>query len=809
MAQVALGGVRVLEYCEMVCGPYCTKLLADLGAEVVKVERPGTGDRARSRGPFLNDTPHPERSGLFLYLNTNKLGVTVDPATDAGRAAFLERVGRADVLVEDTAPGTMTGLGLGCESLWEVNPRLIVTSVTGFGQTGPYRDYKGHHLNIYHASGQAQFSYTEKRGRDTPPVKGGGMVGDYDAGLSAAVATLAALYRRGTDGAGQHIDVSRQEALISLDRVDISNFANDPNAGARRRGMLGGLMPCKDGHVVVVAPQQHQWEALVQLLGDPEWAHDEKCRDEWSRAENATELQPRIEEWMRQHTKQEIYHRGQSYGCPVAPVNSSADVYNSAQQKYRRFFVEIDHPEAGTFDYPSAPYRLSETPWRVQRPAPLLGEHDASILRHAGQGKGALGQVEYAGDHARGEGSNGGAPLAGVRVVDFTWAWAGPYAALLLALLGAEVIKVESRRRLDHTRLRSLMTGPTMGGPDHSAVFNDINLNKLSITLNLGRPEAVGIARELVKVSDVVIQNMRPGVMDRLGLGYEALKETRPDIIMLSSSAVGTTGPEQGYVGYAPNFAALSGLAYITGHPDGPPSTLTGAIDTRVGTTAAFAILAALYYRRRTGRGQHIDLSSSEAIGCLAGDVFMDYTMNGRVRERSGNRDEVMAPHGCYPCQGEDRWVTIAVATEEEWRAFCKAVERPEWGSDARFADAASRRRHEAELDSLISEWTRWHTDYDVMRILQDVGVASAPTFSGRSIPQDPHCRERGIFVEVEHPVLGRRVVVGPPWRLSGTPACTPRAAPLLGEHNRYVLDELLGISQEEIERLVRDEVVY
>ena len=381
MSEAALAGVKVLEFCEMVSGPYCAKLLADLGAEVIKVERPVTGDQARGRGPFLHDTPHPERSGLFLYLNTNKLGVTLDPANEAGRSIFLELVAWADILIEDTTPGTMESLGLGYESLRAVNPSLTMTSITPFGQTGPYSQYKAHHLNIYHASGQAQFGYTESRGQGIPPVKGGGFVGDYDAGLSGAVAALAALYKRGSDGPGQHVDVSRQENLVSLDRVDIGSFANDPNAGARRRGMLGGLMPCKDGYVIVVAPQQHQWEALVKLLGKPEWALGQQCEDEWSRADNAAELQPLIEEWMLKHNKNEIYRRGQSFGCPVAPINSAADVFNSAQVKHRGFFVEIEHPETGRLSYPSASYKLSETPWRANRAAPLLGEHNDSVYR--------------------------------------------------------------------------------------------------------------------------------------------------------------------------------------------------------------------------------------------------------------------------------------------------------------------------------------------------------------------------------------------------------------------------------------------
>jgi crotonobetainyl-CoA:carnitine CoA-transferase CaiB-like acyl-CoA transferase len=379
MSEAALAGVKVLEYAEMVSGPYCTKLLADLGAEVIKIEKPGAGDEARRRGPFLNDIPHPERSGLFLYLNTSKLGITLNLETPTGKRVFTELVKDADILVEDTAPDTMERLGLGYDTLSGINPSLIMTSITPFGQTGPYRGYKAHHLNTYQISGQAQFSYAEKRSLDQAPVKGGGYVGDYDAGLSGAVATMTALYGRGLSGVGQHIDVSKEEALISLDRVDIGAFANDREAASRRRGMLGGLMPCKDGYVVIVAPQQHQWEALVKLMGNPEWALGEKCQDEFARSQNAPELQPLIEEWMLRHTRDEIYHRGQSFSCPVGPVNSAADVFNSPQIKERGFFVELEHPETGRLIYPSAAYKFSETPWRVSRAAPCLSEHNQEV----------------------------------------------------------------------------------------------------------------------------------------------------------------------------------------------------------------------------------------------------------------------------------------------------------------------------------------------------------------------------------------------------------------------------------------------
>jgi len=399
-------------------------------------------------------------------------------------------------------------------------------------------------------------------------------------------------------------------------------------------------------------------------------------------------------------------------------------------------------------------------------------------------------------------------PLEGVRILDFTWAWAGPHATLLLSFLGAEVIKVESRRRLDHTRLRSLMTGPTMTSPDHSVIFHDLNVGKLSLTLNLSQPKAVEIARRVAQISDVVTENMRPGVMERLGLGYDDLKAVKPDIIMLSSSAVGATGPERTYAGYAPTFAAMSGLAHITGHPDGPPMPLSGAVDLRVGTTSAFAILAALYYRARTGKGQHIDLSSTEAASALIGHTFMDYSMNSRVQTRMGNHDHMMAPHNSYRCLGEDKWVTIAVASQEEWDALRRVVGDSRL-DDERFADASSRWQNQEALDQLIGEWTASRSQEEITQALQRVGVAAMPILDGQSLVRDAHLRERGVLQPLQCPLIGERLTLSPPWRFSRTPAQIRRPGPLLGEHNQYVLGELLGMSGDEIERLIAEEVVY
>jgi benzylsuccinate CoA-transferase BbsF subunit len=400
-------------------------------------------------------------------------------------------------------------------------------------------------------------------------------------------------------------------------------------------------------------------------------------------------------------------------------------------------------------------------------------------------------------------------PLKGIRITEFTSAWAGPYATCLLGFLGAEVIKIESRARVDHARSLAFTTGRTFTGPDSSSVFNSLNLNKASATLNLKKPRAIELAKQLLQISDVTMENMRPGVVERLGLGYDAVKEVKPDIIYLSSSACGQTGPEREYVGYAPNFAAMAGLSYLTGYNDWPPSNFMGSIDLKSAATAAFAMLAALCRRQKTGKGQYIDLSSQEAIAAMSGDVFLDYIMNQSVPQRKGNRDEAMAPHNCYPCRGEDTWISIAVASNEEWQALCRVMEMPELVSDARFSDGPLRWENQVELDEIIGRWTHDKDSYALMTQLQQAGVAAAPSLSGEALFKDPHLKERGVYTQVDHPAIGKDWVITPPWKLSETPASIRRHAPLLSEHNEYVFCDLLGMSADEVASLEGEEVIY
>ncbi len=400
MAERALTGVKVVEYAHLVAGPYCAKLLADLGSEVIKIEPPGVGDEARRRGPFLNDIPHPERSGLFLWLNTNKLGITLNLKTLTGKKILKELIKRADIFIEDNPPQMMKDLGLSYESLKEINPRLIMTSITPFGQTGPYRDYKAYHLNVYHAGGEGYLLPANSPNLDREPVKGGGFVADYDSGLCGALVTLGVLYGCGTTGLGRHVDISKQDALIALTKMELERYVSEGTSPTRlpRTGTLGGLVPCKDGYVVLSFGRDYQWRAFVELMGNPEWALDEKYREESSRMEHGAELRPHILEWAKEHTREDIFHGGQAKGCPFAPLYSSEELVDSPQIKARDFFVEVDHPETGKIKYPSAAYQFSETPWAVESPAPLLGQHNEEVYcKRLGYSKEHLTRLREAG----------------------------------------------------------------------------------------------------------------------------------------------------------------------------------------------------------------------------------------------------------------------------------------------------------------------------------------------------------------------------------------------------------------------------
>ena len=389
-------------------------------------------------------------------------------------------------------------------------------------------------------------------------------------------------------------------------------------------------------------------------------------------------------------------------------------------------------------------------------------------------------------------------PLRNVRVADFSWAAAGPYSTLLLASLGAEVIKITSSR--------------AQGGfPRQRAAEVDryLNYNKTGITLNLTTSEGASLAKELIRVCDLVVENYRPGTMKRFGLDYQDLIKVKPDIVMVSSSSLGSEGPQSRYTGFAPIFGTMSGLSHITGYPDGIPTELRLMVDYTVGHTTAYAALVALYHLRTAGRGQYIDLASRDAMTSLMGEYVLEAQVNGpHPSPRMGNRDHIMAPHGVYRCKGEDAWITIAVATQEEWEGLCQAMGRREWLADESLADGYRRWVHQDELDVHINAWAANYTPFELMKLLQERGVAAVPSYNVRDLFQDPHLSERRFSQKVADSTGDTYTVLGPPWLFDGSRPEARRHAPYPGEDNRAIFEELLGVPPGELERLIEEGVV-
>ncbi|MFO7963797.1 MAG: CoA transferase [Desulfobacterales bacterium] len=403
--------------------------------------------------------------------------------------------------------------------------------------------------------------------------------------------------------------------------------------------------------------------------------------------------------------------------------------------------------------------------------------------------------------------------LEGITVVDFGQAWAGPHFGRTLADMGARVIKIESQRRMDVIRGLPPWPKDAAPTPNNSGYYNWLNRNKLGVTINLTTPRGVELAKEIIKISDVLVENFSRGVMKKYGLDYASVKEINPAILYVALTAFGANGPYKDYVMYGRPQIYISGLAHVTGYPENAPHPIGISWGDPVGAHhAAFAMLSALYYRKKKKKGQYIGVSQWESLISISPENIMDYTLNEKVRKRRGNRHEFMAPHNAYKCAGGDlKWVTIAVKTDDEWRALVNVMGNPKWAEDEKFSDTLSRWKHQEEMDRHIEAWTSTLTQYQATRMLQKEGVAAFPTLSNRGLVEDPHLNERGFFEEMEHPDpdMNKKKYDGILWKMSKTPGKIRSRAPFPGEHNNYVFGELLGMSQDEIDKLTEEKILF
>lgn len=807
-SRAALDDVVVIDLSHGVAGPYCTRLLAGLGAVVIKIEDPVEGDVARRWEPLLagpNDSL--DRSALFHHLNANKRSVALNIGSPEGRDLLKQLIRNAQAVVENFAPGVVASLGIGYPVLAKENPSLVMTSITSFGQQGPYRDYVSTDL-VELAMGGMLFTCGDPK---RTPLKIGGMQAGYLAGLNAAVATLTALLRAETTGVGEWIDVSIIESVVSSLEATTVSYSRSGTI-RRRQGNRHGrsypmtILPCKDGYVGVMLGSDADWELFSQLAGAGELLEPRFKRGE-DRFRFADEIDAILQPHLSRHTREELFHWAQELRLPFSIVLTPDELLNDPQHRARSFFTIVEHPIAGEVLQVGPPFRMEATPWQSAR-APLLGEHTSQVLD------------EHLQKRARGEGASfahsecpdafpdivpgyigasfgqddsrhfrvDGLP-EGVRILDLTSVWAGPLCTRVLADLGAEVIKIESPTRPDGTR----------GNPGY---FSWLNRGKLGVTLDLNFPPARDCFKRLVAHCDVVVENFSPRVMKNFQLDYPTLKEIKPDIIMLSMPAYGSSGPYQNYVAYGPGLEASSGLAALTGYSGGPPMLSGSAYgDPVAGLHGAVAVLAALRCRNRFGIGQWIDLSQREALSQMFGEAFVA-AAKGENPRRLGNRHVSWTPHGCYRCLGRDRWIAIAVRSASEWTRLCQVMGKSWMVKDPRFADARSRKEHEDELDREIESWTSHQDCRDAMQALQKARIPAGVVMDASDLANDPHLAERGFFLRGVDAEGAECVFPGLPWKTLSTQSLPLGPAPRLGEHNSRVLGGLLGLSAEDIEEL-------
>jgi len=759
-----LDGVRVVEVTDGVAGAYAGRLLAVLGADVVKIEPPG-GDVVRRWGPFPGEDPGEEiaeQSALHLHLNVDKRSIVADLSREDDRALAARLAVRADIVLESFAPGEAARVGLDAETLRAANPALVVTSITPFGQDGPYAEagYRGTEI-VYYAMGGPMHAtgFAERE-----PLKLAGHLVSYQGGTIAATATMAALLVAEQSGEGVHVDIANFETQAgSIDRrmvflqQHIYNgriMGRDPAAA---QGLLPtGIYPAADGWVQVSTPPPYA-ERLVATIGDP--SLNELFADpSWVTNPDAPGLVEAIlYSWLADHTTAEAMAEAQPHHWPVTAVRTPLEVVHDDHFRDRGAFVEVDHPVAGRVLQPAAPMRLAGAR-PLRRRAPLLGEHDVEV-------RAELDATPATPRPAPSRLGPRRLPLEGIRVLDLTMVWAGPYTTMLLGDLGADVIRIEDARLYNGTRgavarpptdhldnLGWLCAYPDDEPGEHpwnrNAFFNIHARNKRSATVDLLRPEGVEAFLRLVEQADLVVENNAVGVMDKLGLGWEQLHRRNPRLVVLRMPALGLDGPMSSFVGFGANFEALCGLTSLRGYADGDPSLVRPVyyMDAASGAAGAFAALVALRRREQTGVGEQVELAQGENMLNLVGEYLIDAARTGRTLPPPGNRSLTDAPQGAYPCAGEDRWLALSVHDDSAWAGLQRAMGSPAWAADERFARAADRRRHHDELDELLAAWTTSLDRWELTRRCQAEGVAAGPVLDDADAVTNPHLRARGFF---------------------------------------------------------------
>ncbi len=780
-------------------GHFAGFLLAQMGADVIAVE-PSKGQRSRHRGPWAGEQAHPERSLTHWAYNRGKRSVVCSGDELSALAAT------ADILIECGA------LDVDLKALRAANPALITVSLSPFGDEGPKADWLGDDLVLSAASGEMALNGYE----DRAPVRITAPQLWVNAGSEAACAALIALTDRRLSGQGQHVDVSAQEAMMLTAQGWLAPSLCD-NPPAQRTGgglKLLGLVDfrfvyaCLDGHVTVtflpgvlvgsftnrllswVAAEGHLDEDLVGL----DWTDLLDGRDLEVVADITKRTAEGVAKALANKTKAELFAMAREDKLLMVPVTTPADVLASEHYEARGFWDRVamdgvDEPVA----FPGPWAACDQAELERLGPPPTLGQHTAEVL-------GDLDRRPAVVTPASSDVTN--RPFEGLKVIDFTWVYAGPFATRMLAYYGATVIRVESQTRPDQVRSSGLARVPGDDGPEGSHQWHSINADKLSLQINLKVPESRQVVLDLTKEADVVINAFSPGVLERVGLGHDDLLAVNPELIAVSTTLFGHSGPLSPIPGFGNMGAAMGGYYELTGWPDrlpaGPFLAYTDATSPRL--TAAI-IMAALDRRARTGKGMSIDFSQAEGGIHFLSEAVLDQGINGYAQSRLGNADRWLAPHGAYRCGApdDDQWIAIACETDQQWHTLATHLGR----SDLADLNVETRLTRRSEIDSLIEAWARGQQPRELQEELQRAGVPAHQVQNSPEVVTDPQLLYRDHFHEVPHEIYGHTWAEQYGFRLSRSDGTPRKAGPLWGEHNFDVLSDMLGYDGDKIAEMV------
>ncbi|WP_407559349.1 CoA transferase [Mycobacterium paraintracellulare] len=781
-----LHDLRVVEISDRIAGSYCGKLLLDAGAQVCKIEPP-QGDWLRRYTASCSPVAEDGTAPFFSYLNAGKRSMTFAPGAEDS-ARFRATLGAADVVVVTAGPARAAAMGIDPRQLLEHSPRAVIVTISDFGWSGPYADRAASEFTLQAWAGSPGF-----RGDPAgPPISIGGDLGEYMGGVFAAFGALAVRRRIERGGPGEHLDLSMLEALTAMQSSEWLHSQLLRVPPIRRTTEVPSIEPAKDGYVGITMVTGQQWLDFAAMVECPQLEEIEQLRFQIGRWQYRDLIREQIHPWLAERTVAEIVELGQLFRLPIAALGNGSTIRDLEYVRQRDAFI---HNPAG-FHQPRPPWLMSAcAPARVGA-TPSLGEDDD--------------ESPWRRDESESEPALDGLPLAGVRIIDLTAFWAGPAATHLLAAFGADVVKIESIQRPDGIRYSGGMRTDVDDWWEYGWVFHAMNTNKRSVTLDLGSEEGRRLFTELVAGADVVIENFSPRVMEHFGLTAEVLLGVNPRLVFARMPAFGVEGPWRDRVGFAPTMEQIAGLAWVTGLPEAPPVTPRGACDPLAGVHAAFAVLAALSFAERTGKGQLVELPMLETVLNATAIQAIESEVFGVTLSRRGNRGHGTAIQNIYRCAGDkDDWIAVTIRDDAQWHALVDVMDRPAWCRDEVLSTVAGRRQRADEIDARLAEWFVRQTLEPTVERLAGAGIPAAPVVSPSLVTDNPQLRERGFFEALHHGSTGLGLYPCPPFALlDGQDHWLLRPPPKLGEHNEEILRDRCGLTDEELTRLAASGVI-